>query len=267
MEIFKKIYRNLAVAAGVLTLPAISSALIQLNPNMPMESLVEKSDEIIVGKVIEKNVVVEQGGIVSKYEVQVGENLKTKSKDFSPGRTISLSLAGGTPTSSPLTRYVPGMPHMFKGEDVVLFLRTQPTESQKAKNLVPKSGVFKTQIVGLNQGRFTIVEDSKGKKSVIRMSGEQQGLVNEGQLTAKTVDGIKKNTIRVKEQKLLRGRDLSKQATQKDPLELKAEDQQVVKKEAALQTGEMIRGTVQVGGIPAQDLESFKSDIRTFVVK
>lgn len=82
------------------------------------------------------------------------------------GRTVTLSVPGGQ--VGPYRTVVPGAPEFTEGEEVVLFLRTNPPASPA--------------IVGLSQGVFRVVPDTRsGERFVVSpvvvRSGSSRGTV------------------------------------------------------------------------------------------
>lgn len=264
MSTMKKILSAITVVSGLMAMPGLSHALLVANPNMPIEDLVGQSDEIIIGKVVGKNVTLERGAVLSNYQISVGENLKLSDKAFAAGKTFDITLAGGELTSSPIATHVPGVPHMYNGEEVLLFLRTHPISPEtKTRNATVK--LKNPAVVGWEQGHFTIVSDGENVRQAIRIGSQFKSAVNNGFITKQIVGDIKAKKIRLKSQQLLRSKNLAGPSQQKDALELTSTDTQNVITEKKLQNAESVRNSMTVGGVPAQDLDSLKTEIRSFV--
>ena len=273
-----KTMKKLAFATGLffsLFAGGVSHALIMTNPSMSLEQLTKSADDIVIGNVVSVEPRVVGKSFETSYQIQVSESLKSGNGSKSAaGNVITMTLPGAALTTPPLTQYVSGVPYMAKGENVLLFLKSsakpEPEQLKGARSLkdvnvplVPSSA----KVVGWNQGRFSLVTDpSTGEKMVTRINLESYGMMNSGRDTAEILSSLESNRLKlVKREALLRAADQASAARSKDPLEMTNKDAQNLKVEKSLQRGSAINEARERGGIPAQTLNSFKSDINKFV--
>ncbi|HEX4499184.1 MAG TPA: hypothetical protein VIE43_26140 [Thermoanaerobaculia bacterium] len=113
--------------------------------------------------------------------IQVTEVLKGNA-----GSPLTVALPGGADANRPIPvamNYV-GAPVIFQQEDVVLFLNAQ--------NLV--AGSF--GIVGFSQGKFTLVQDARGKKVATQNLGDLNLQTSTGSLHRGTAKSIQLDELR-----------------------------------------------------------------------
>jgi len=128
-----KIRISLAIFVFLTSIPAHATTVERLN----LDSLVKKSNRIVVGKVRSSRTYWSSNGklILTNYTIDVQETIKG-----TPARTVELTTIGGT--IGDLTLHVAGMPVFDTDENAVVFME--------------KSGAYST-IVGLGQGKFTVM--------------------------------------------------------------------------------------------------------------
>ena len=142
-------------AALVLALLGASVATATTVQKLSLQDLARKSDAIVVGEV-EQTVSRwdDQGKEIYTYvTVRVTDQVKGRKnqKGQKGPETLTLRQLGGQVDK--IASVVPGMPEFRKGEEVVLFL------SQKDAAGYP-------WVVGLQQGKYSVVTDENGLKQV-----------------------------------------------------------------------------------------------------
>ena len=172
---------NLAVFMCFLIILQPFPARATVVKHYTFEEMAKKADLIIKGKCEAKNTKWVDSHLETTLSVSISEILKGKYQT----RVIEITQLGGSVNSpAPLRQYVPDQPHIYKGEDVVLFLTTDKT------NIEPKSGelqpastsnlIASPKIIGLWQGKFTILKnESSGEEYVTRFCLEQVGYVSD----------------------------------------------------------------------------------------
>lgn len=120
---------------------------------LSLEDMVNQSDVITIGNVLETRSVWIDRSLVTFATVQVSENLKG-----SPGETVTVVLPGGVDANRkvPVAMTYPGAPRLTPGENVFLFL-TSDSEVGGGYN-----------VAGFAQGKFSIVNDEDGEPMVSR---------------------------------------------------------------------------------------------------
>lgn len=138
----------------VLTAPLSATVMTPLSESQ----LIEVSNAIVVGKCV----AVESGRqgrkIVTRVTIEVQEALKGKTPD-----RATVWIPGGIDNSGPVAigSLVPGAPVFVPDEEVLLFLQRP--------NGVESGSDF--GVVGLAQGKFTLVTDSAGDTWAVRSLG------------------------------------------------------------------------------------------------
>jgi len=115
---------------------------------LSIEELTDRSTLIITGKVVEINTYKnEENGVISREVMVIPDKiLKGEVQSKAP---IAITVWGGTVDD--ITMYVPGSPNFEEGEKVLLFL----SENKGKKG-----------VVGLAQGKFSLIETSQGVKAI-----------------------------------------------------------------------------------------------------
>lgn len=124
-----------------LALPALGTTV----PKMDLQTLINKSDHIVQGKVEGMDVVVEQNRPYTRVRIRVDDPIYSRRGERR--QTIFLKYVGGkinTP-KGPATLTVSGTPSFNLGDNVILFLREQPDGNNS--------------VVGLNQGKYLVVNE------------------------------------------------------------------------------------------------------------
>lgn len=259
-----------AIITAFATLSMTASATLLVNPAMSVQQLSTDSDDVVVGNVLSVEPRVVDRSFETSYQIAVSEAIKSNSGDYTPGKVFTMTLPGASLTTPPITQYVSAVPYMAKGEQVLLFLKKSNhpapdsntlSRSNQPVSLLPSS----PKVVGWNQGSFTVFTNPQtGKKMVTRLNMEDYGLLNSPAAAEELVKSLETNQIKVIETKIARGKDTASQARVKDPLELTSKDSSQLNTEKAIQRAQVVKQLRQRGGVPAQDLESFKQDILQF---
>ena len=120
---------------------------------LSLEDMVNQSDVIAIGNVVDTKSVWADRSLVTLATVSVGEALKG-----SETGNLTVVLPGGVDANRkfPVAMSYPGAPRLTPGEDVFLFL-----------NANSDFGGGYT-VAGFSQGKFSIVTDEDGERSVSR---------------------------------------------------------------------------------------------------
>ena len=187
-----------------------------------IKTLAANSDSVIIGKCTGKSTAMVGRNIETTYEVQVSQSLKGQRR---VGSSMKLVTPGGKHPVFALAQHVPQQAHLFKGEEVALFLK-EPQPGAKKNSLLPeKSGLADTaKVLGGWQGKYSVFADSadKGKKKLVRFNLENYGYANNdkalsqfigsyasGDIEKKTADGVKKQMATITEAQKQSGEDKS----------------------------------------------------------
>ena len=132
----------LPVVVLAATLPALGTTV----PKMDLQTLINKSDHIVQGKVEAMDVIVEQNRPYTRVRIRVDDPIYSRRGDRR--QTVFLKFLGGgmnTP-QGPVTLHVSGAPTFNLGDNVILFLREQPDGNNS--------------VVGMNQGKYLVVNET-----------------------------------------------------------------------------------------------------------
>lgn len=130
-------------------LPAADSTLAVA---LSLEDMVNQSDVIAIGNVLDTRSVWIDRSLVTIANVQVSESLKGQ-----PGDTLTVVLPGGVDANRkfPVAMTYPGAPRLSPGENTFLFLTAD-------------GDVGGYTVAGFAQGKFSIVNDENGEPMVSR---------------------------------------------------------------------------------------------------
>jgi len=254
---------------GVLAMFAVSAhlsafALMRAAEPMDIQQLTRNADEIVVGHVVSEETAVVGNRLQTNYKILVNENLRGRNPDMTSGREFAMTLPGGTLTTPPLAQYVSGMPYMVKGEDVVLFLK-KPAPLATSRAVDPAvDGNLRTsyQILGYDQGRFSVITDRKsGRKMVTRLNLENYGLLNTRKDLNSTLDALSQNQIPMVPGNVVRQPGTPAVPADKDPLEATAADVLKLTKEQRKAARENTERIMRMRGVPAQNLDTFREQV------
>lgn len=245
-------------------------ALTQRDPAMSLEQMTKSADEVVLGNVLSANTKIVGSHLETDYQIQVNENLKSQTGELATGRTFTMTLPGGVLKEPPLAQYAMGAPYMFKGEEVVLFLKKgsgkQPNmPASRDPQALPSTLSESYKVVGWNQGRFSVVTRAdNGEKVVTRVNMENLGFTNASDSMQHVIRGIASNQIPIVDKPVVRTQDVADDARGKDPLEMTEQDKKTLKLETAAQQGAVMQAMRQRGGVPAQGLDTFKTQVQSF---
>jgi len=127
---------------------------------LSLDDMIKQSTLIVRGKVQPSTAAFHGSIIFSHYQLQITETLKGKASG-----TIDIVVPGGA--SKGLQQTYAGAPSLSSTQDYVLFLWTS------------KSGL--TQVIGLSQGLFAVVNNSSNQPFVIRAASTERMLDASGQ--------------------------------------------------------------------------------------
>lgn len=270
-KMHRKFYTRLATCVA-LTCVAISGfALSQRGLPLSLEQMTREADEVVWGTVVDQNTRIVANSFETDYEIQVHENLKNgRNSRLVQGRSFTLTLPGGAIKEPPLTQYVMGSPYMYKGEEVLLFLRN-PTGKvsnlpERARSAGQESALGTTyKVVGLNQGRFSVVtREDTGERLVTRANPENFGLTASSAEMQETMRAISRRQIPTVMQQIVRSKDIAAEARKKDPLEFTSTDGRTVQVEKRAGQADAIKANRASRVIPVQEFQQFKSQIENF---
>lgn len=158
----------LAVTALVFAATASATTVVKLS----LKDLAKKSDAIVLARVDDQFSRYEQNKeIYTYFTLRVLEPVKGAKNE----QTITIRQLGGTVDN--IASVVPGMPRFKNGEEVVVFL-TQ------------KDAAGYPWILGLEQGKYTVIQDEKGQKRVRNELAGGEFL----SLNGKATEGVKSAT-------------------------------------------------------------------------
>jgi len=141
---------------GVALTPLPGSTLRQLT----LDDMILQSTMIVHGKVQQTSAAFHGSMILTHYRVQVTEILKG-----SAASVLDIAVPGGV--SNGFQQTFAGAPALSSSQDYVLFLWTS------------KSGI--TQVIGLSQGLFAVVNNSSGQPMIVRAASAETMLNAAGQ--------------------------------------------------------------------------------------
>ena len=160
--------------------------------NLTLKDLTLKADDIIIGKCTDKKSQWVGSRIETTIKIKVSEVIKGKK---AAGEEVEITQIGGELSQPiPIGQYVPGMPQFYTGEETLLFLSTKRpelSESTKQRQNPKSKLVTSPYVVGLAQGKYTIIADKKtGTKYAVRYNVENLGLVPNDEINKKMEKAI-----------------------------------------------------------------------------
>ena len=132
---------QLALFAGATTLQRLD-----------LDEMVQRATSIVQAKVLDSHGVLRGGDVYTVYRLQVTDQWKS-----APSKTIEVAVPGGV--AGPLRQIVAGAPTLDVNREYVLFLWTSRT------------GL--TQVLGLTQGLFRVIQDSEGATMAVRSAATE----------------------------------------------------------------------------------------------
>ncbi len=187
-----KVFKAGTLTALLLTLlftPASATIMVKLDT----KGLTKRADAILQGKCVGKRSEWIGKVILTEVDLEVEKYHKGNM-----GRMVTITLPGGRAihpyTGVPIRQTVPGSPSFRKDEELLLFIKRKG--KGKGKNIV----------VGMQQGKFTIKKDKKGKKFILNpLRPEKKG---KGKTKKVFMDDfVKEISSILKEENNLRGKD------------------------------------------------------------
>jgi hypothetical protein len=133
------------LALGIFGATAATGTTVQ---KFSLKDLTQKSDAIVMAKVEDSNAVREAGGEIYTY---VTLHVTDSVKGMRGATSVTIRQLGGRVDN--LESVVPGMPSFRRDEEVVLFLTARDVAGYP-------------WVMGLQQGKYSVVTDEKGGKSV-----------------------------------------------------------------------------------------------------
>lgn len=232
---------------------------------LTMDKLTGNSDDIVIAQVKTKSVKPVGRHIETDYEIEISESLKGKT--YGPGKRVTLTLVGGDLTTPPLSQYTQGVPRMYVGEDVALFLTNKPPVDKAGRPLKgePKSKLMTTpRIVGGTQGKFSIITDkSDGSRKVTRLDTERYQMIPQDFLLKQTIELAAAKRLRVTS-----GTIVGKGSAfgERDSLEQRSTGN-AASFDRSGDASRLASSIDLAGGLVVQDLTDFKNQVTTQVSK
>jgi hypothetical protein len=145
--------------------PTLATPDTTLAVALSLPEMVNQSDVIAIGNVVETRSVWVDRTLVTMASVAVSETLKGAGSS-----NLTVVLPGGIDVNRkfPVAVSYPGAPRLTPGEDVFLFLSSNPDFS----------GSY--TVAGFSQGKFSIVNDADGEQVVSRDLSKMQLQGNSG---------------------------------------------------------------------------------------
>jgi hypothetical protein len=146
------------------------------------DDMIRQSTAIVRVKVAAASTGVRGRDIYTYYQFQVLETLKA-----SGSGPVQVAVPGGV--AGGLREMVPGAPTLTAGQEYVIFLWTS------------KSGL--TQVIGLSQGLFTVMQDAAGNPVLVRPAAPALMLDRTGNVVDDKAVTMKLSDLRAEVQKVL----------------------------------------------------------------
>lgn len=185
VEIGRTLARALSRAAGAMALAGLavtgaSTAHAQIGQRYTFDDVIQKSDQIFVATCEGKSTRWKDGNVITTYKIRPKEFWKGAAATGKDG-ALQIDQIGGSVSAGPvkLGQHFSASVAMVPGEELLLFTKTHKTDpALKAagqKDIFPEGQL---QVVGMYQGRYSIVTDGKsGAKHVLPVGMEAYGVV------------------------------------------------------------------------------------------
>lgn len=147
---------------------------------MSLDDVIRKSDQIFVATCEAKNSAWRDGNVITAYKIRPSDFWKGAAPTEKDG-TLTIEQIGGSVGVGPLKlgQHFTASVTMIPGEEVLLFTKTHQTDP--ALKSIGQKDVFtegQLQVVGLYQGRYSILTDPKsGMKHALPVGMEAYGVV------------------------------------------------------------------------------------------
>jgi hypothetical protein len=169
--------RPTIAALAALVATAQATTLQQLST----DNMIQQSTAIVRAKVTATSSGLRGRDIYTYYQFQVLETLKAG------GGPAQVAVPGGV--ANGLREMVPGAPALNTGQEYVIFLWTS------------RSGL--TQVIGLSQGLFSVLQDTSGNSVLVRPAASGLMLDHAGNVVNDTAVSMKLSDLRAEVQKVL----------------------------------------------------------------
>lgn len=168
---------------AVLVATAEATTLLRLS----MDDMIRQSTSIVRAKVTATSSSFRGRDIYTHYQFQVLETLKAAPLGSGGGAVTDVAVPGGV--ASGLREMVPGAPTLAVGQEYVIFLWTS------------RSGL--TQVIGLSQGLFNVLQDQGGNAVLVRPSAPGLMLDRAGNVVDNSAVAMTLSDLRAQVQKAL----------------------------------------------------------------
>ncbi|MFH0794033.1 MAG: hypothetical protein V2A74_08375, partial [bacterium] len=150
------------LTAGLTALLGLSIGVGQgaAQDEVPLESLVRHSDTIAWGQVKKNETRWVGGHLETTTHIQVERYLKGNRGD-----DLAVTQVGGSISKPiPITQRATNQTEFYEGEEVIVYLSTQPERSEELKKKAdPNTGLLSTPVVvGGKQGKVNVITDPDG---------------------------------------------------------------------------------------------------------
>lgn len=191
----RRLRTGMLVVAGLC---AMVHGAVAFGPRVPFDDLVAKSDQIFTATCTERESVLQNGVIVTRYKLRPKEFWKGSAKLNKAGEIEFEEIGGQIEKPIPVGTTATGMADFSVGEDVLLFTRTPNDKARSGKpkgREILKAGSLR--IVGRDQGRFSVFKhpetgepivarhQPRGMDAKIQRQAEQRAQKRIGELQAK----------------------------------------------------------------------------------
>lgn len=261
----KTVWELFFAFAAVCITVSPATATVRFGKEMTLEQLTKNSESVIIGQCTSKQVRLVGRHFETEYEVKVTDRLK--GKDHAPGQVLRLALPGGEMTTPPLTQYVQGVPQMFKGEEVALFLKdTPPKLPQTIAERADRNSKILTspQIVGWSEGKFSVFTDQRdGRRKIARVNLENYGYVAQDRVLERVLHAVASGDLSTTGGPVVDlGGGLVTTPDGKAMLDRTAAAS--AKLESKPKTPDVLGSMSKRGPVAVQDLDEFKNQVRQF---
>jgi hypothetical protein len=167
------------IAALILTVATAAATTLQ---RLSTDDMIRQSTAIVRVKVTVSSSALRGRDIYTHYQFQILETLKSGAGPFAEV-AVPGGVAGG------LREMVPGAPTLTVGQEYVIFLWTS------------RSGL--TQVIGLSQGLFNVLQDAAGNAVLVRPAAPGLMLDRAGHVVDDAAVTMKLSDLRTEVQKIL----------------------------------------------------------------
>jgi hypothetical protein len=173
--------RTRSIFATVLSAILVTGVQATTLQQLSTDDMIRQSTAIVRAKVTAASSTLRGRNIYTTYQFQVLETLKAG------GTQTQVAVPGGV--ANGLREMAPGAPTLSAGQEYVIFLWTS------------KSGL--TQVIGLSQGLFNVLQDTTGNAVLVRPAAAGLVLDHSGNVVNDTAVTMKLSDLRTEVQKVL----------------------------------------------------------------